>query len=1276
MPLPKLPVPEVKDTMNKYLTVLSTVISPHELNVTKKHVQQFMTPGGWGDKLQYYLLQRRSETDNWASEWWLRTMYLDNRLPLPFNSSPASILSTQLFSSKEDCLRFAARLSLGIVDYTLMIDSGTLPVEMADKNQPMCMEQDYRLFSSYRRPGIPSDQLITHLGTQRPAFMVVACRNQFYRVDVEQDGVTLSEGELFSQLCKVVSAADRHAAGSPPVGVLTAIDRSAWAEARERLAAAGENSSHLDTIENSLFILCLDTPVKRSSSSSAREGVNEKEEEELTNLAQYALHGQGTDFNSCNRWFDKPMQWILSEDGTFVGVGEHSASEGRPQLVAANYAFTKTLSSHPTCERNEGQDPRCLAEPVWLKWTTTSEIESDIARAKEEVDRNVQRPGLCGRRFNEFGREFPKSQGISPDTFLQLAIQMAYYRMHGRMAMTYESATLRRFRQGREDNIRINSPAVLTWIQAMCGEIHTSEAEKFALFEAACDWKEKYKNDVVAGYGTDCHLIGLREAARELNVLDSIPLFSDPSFQKAFYFPLSTSQVPNIFKSFGFFAPLTPDGYGVGYKLFPDCVILCVTSYNDCEDTDCREFTTCLEKITAVMIRKLSSHAFPLVTALSLQNKAWTRVAPRTPPRLYGTAPLSFTFRKLLLQHRGPRQSPSPPWMLPLHSVSCELNRKANYSDNSAKRDSSGYGASVQMPLPKLPVPKVKDTMNKYLTVLSTVISPHELNVTKKHVQQFMTPGGWGDKLQYYLLQRQSETDNWASEWWLRTMYLDNRLPLPFNSSPAMLLSTQLYSGKEDCLRGTLPVEMADKNQPMCMEQDYRLFSSYRRPGIPSDQLITHLGTQRPAFMFYRVDVEQDGVTLSEGELFSQLCKVVSAAERHAAGSPPVGVLTAVDRSAWAEARKRLAAAGENSSHLDTIENSLFILCLDTPVKPSSSSSAREGVNEKEENLAQYALHGQGTGFNSCNRWFDKPMQWTLSEDGTFAVVTEHSVSEARPQMVVMDYAITRSLSSHPTCERNEGQDPRCLAEPLWLKWTTTSEIESDIARAKEEVDRNVQRPGLCGRRFNEFGREFPKSQGISPDTFLQLAIQMAYYRMHGRMAMTYESATLRRFRQGREDNIRINSPAVLTWIQAMCREIHTSEAKKFALFEAACDWKEKYKNDVVAGYGTDCHLIGLREAARELNVLDSIPLFSDPSFQKAFYFPLSTSQVPNIFKTFGFFAPLTPDGYGVGYKLFPDCVILCVTSYNDCEDTDCREFTTCLESCLLEMRDFCLLKN
>lgn len=70
------------------------------------------------------------------------------------------------------------------------------------------------------------------------------------------------------------------------------------------------------------------------------------------------------------------------------------------------------------------------------------------------------------------------------------------------------------------------------------------------------------------------------------------------------------------------------------------------------------------------------------------------------------------------------------------------------------------------------------------------------------------------------------------------------------------------------------------------------------------------------------------------------------------------------------------------------------------------------------------------------------------------------------------------------------------------------------------------------------------KSCKVSPDVFVQLALQLAHYRIHGKLTSTYESASVRRFRRGRVDCIRAASPEALAWVQAMAQPKDDEEKK------------------------------------------------------------------------------------------------------------------------------------
>ncbi|KAL8568363.1 hypothetical protein ACOMHN_067632 [Nucella lapillus] len=159
----------------------------------------------------------------------------------------------------------------------------------------------------------------------------------------------------------------------------------------------------------------------------------------------------------------------------------------------------------------------------------------------------------------------------------------------------------------------------------------------------------------------------------------------------------------------------------------------------------------------------------PRITPPSRRLQAWSHLEPLIPRRLLSSLSLTYTVPKDSMTQRKLEEGVSTWPLQPYHKPRVLGSQERYYS--SYGDDGARDGMTSTPALPKLPVPKLKATMNKYLSVLSTVLSPHELHVTTRHVTEFMTPGGWADKLQEYLLERQEDTDNWACDWWLRCMY-------------------------------------------------------------------------------------------------------------------------------------------------------------------------------------------------------------------------------------------------------------------------------------------------------------------------------------------------------------------------------------------------------------------------------------------------------------------------------------------------------------------------
>ena len=74
-------------------------------------------------------------------------------------------------------------------------------------------------------------------------------------------------------------------------------------------------------------------------------------------------------------------------------------------------------------------------------------ISFQIYRASSDLEVRVL-------QFRHFGKEFVKGRRQSPDSFVQMAFQLAFFRIHSEPGVAYETGGLRAFKRGRTDVIR------------------------------------------------------------------------------------------------------------------------------------------------------------------------------------------------------------------------------------------------------------------------------------------------------------------------------------------------------------------------------------------------------------------------------------------------------------------------------------------------------------------------------------------------------------------------------------------------------------------------------------------------------------------------------------------------------------------------------------------------------------------------------------------------------------------------------------------------------
>ncbi|KAG7275677.1 hypothetical protein CRUP_028838, partial [Coryphaenoides rupestris] len=521
--LPRLPVPPLRQTCERYLAMLEPIVSVDELEHTRRLVAEFLQ-GGVGERLQKSLERRARKTENWLSEWWMQSAYLDCRMPVAVYTSPGVVLPRMHFQDRQGQMRFAAKLIAGILEFKKMIDSDTLPMEYLG-GKPLCMDQYYQILSSCRIPGPKRDTIANHGSgkSAAPTHITVVHNFQFFVLDVyNSDGSPLTVDQIYMQLEKIWNSSLQ--TNKEPIGILTSQHRNTWGKAYNNLIKDKTNKESVRAIQKSIFTVCLDAPMPRVSDGlySSR-------------VAAQMLHGGGARWNSGNRWFDKTLQFIIGEDGTCGLVYEHSPAEGPPIVFLIDYVVQ--YMQQPDMLRSPMVP---LVMPQKLRFNITPEVKRDIENAKQNMNMMVHDLDVKVLMFSHFGQNVPKQHKLSPDAFIQLALQLAYFRMYNMCCSTYESASLRMFKYGRTDVIRSTTLDSSKFVLAM-EDPAKPNTEKVALLRQAAQTHRQMTKDTINGQAIDRHLLGLR--LQGIEDLTSMPeIFMDTSYAVAQHYNLSTSQ--------------------------------------------------------------------------------------------------------------------------------------------------------------------------------------------------------------------------------------------------------------------------------------------------------------------------------------------------------------------------------------------------------------------------------------------------------------------------------------------------------------------------------------------------------------------------------------------------------------------------------------------------------------------------------------------------------------------------------------------------------------
>lgn len=175
------------------------------------------------------------------------------------------------------------------------------------------------------------------------------------------------------------------------------------------------------------------------------------------------------------------------------------------------------------------------------------------------------------------GKQQLKTCDVGTDGACQFAFQLAYLRLYGATASTYESCSTAAFKHGRTETIRPNTMETLAAARAFLDPNATRE-EKMARFKAANRMHSTLTKSAATGQGFDRHMFMLRRLGEQSGHVAG--LFTDNGcYERLNHIILSTSTLQSPAIMSGGFGPVAADGFGLGYSLFDDTLGLHITDY-------------------------------------------------------------------------------------------------------------------------------------------------------------------------------------------------------------------------------------------------------------------------------------------------------------------------------------------------------------------------------------------------------------------------------------------------------------------------------------------------------------------------------------------------------------------------------------------------------------------------------------------------------------------------------------------------------------------------
>ncbi|KAF9485148.1 acyltransferase ChoActase/COT/CPT [Pholiota conissans] len=613
----RLPVPPLRQTLDRYLTSLEPFLLEDELRGGMSYSSAHALREKWASEFESgigHILQERLvaldkvSPDNWLDDnFWINKAYLEWRAPLLVNSNwwlafcddtliPKSALSGETNNNRAGTTFWQLRRSAWLIYRMLQFKENVAQEEgTPDTVTPgsWLLENTSKMFNIGRIPEILCDTISEvpnphskharsiHLMIHDWCYSVVVYRSPT-STDPHAPLELLSPGEIETRLRAVVLDVEARLANGEkalPVGVLSADERDRWAHNLSQLLLfSPENRKSHQAMLHSVMGVSLDhttysiPPITLPSDVSPTQV---RIRSAVQSAIDSHLHSiRGTAQNISNRFFDKPFTLIVDPSTRAGASGEHSPVDALVPSIVAEYGLVQGLGVDAF--NHTGSEVGNADGEGWqrLDWVGDEKIWKECNMAYNRAISILNNSDDSVLWYEKYGTEWIKSIGgykLSPDAFIQMALQLAWYKTRGEFTATYETVLTRMFKRGRTETLRTYSCESRLWVLSMVDPKSTPQ-ERFELLRQAISSHTRRTREAMTGRGFDRHLLGLRLLLRPLSG-ESAPLLEDELFERSTQWKLSTSGLSAglLFKGTGFGASYD-DGYGINYLAAPNGV--------------------------------------------------------------------------------------------------------------------------------------------------------------------------------------------------------------------------------------------------------------------------------------------------------------------------------------------------------------------------------------------------------------------------------------------------------------------------------------------------------------------------------------------------------------------------------------------------------------------------------------------------------------------------------------------------------------------------------